>query len=227
MALSVEGLTSGSGNGLPKTITPGNNRVKINNIYLEDFTYIENAKHFMINVETEPIADFQGFMLDKENPDAGHHLGQVGRVKGSQYAFADGTTKSGVQIYRDKSILIFLQNLCNALDINDWFQEQNNAHETIEDFVDAFNKTAPFKDIYLDVCIAGKEYVSNGGYTNYDMWFPKAEGGKYAYGSIDSPKILTYNENVHLKKLEVKNVEDFGNPNGLNIPAASTDFSLD
>jgi hypothetical protein len=227
MALSVEGLTSGNGNGLPKTISPGNHTVKINNISLEDFTYIEGAKHLMINVETEPIDDFQGFMLDKENPDGGNHLGQVGKVKASQYAFANGTTKSGVKVDRDRSILIFLQNFCNALGINEWFHEQNNMHDTIEDFVNAFNKTAPYKDMFIKICVAGKEYVNNAGYTNYDMWFAKADGGKYAYGSLDSAKLLTYNENIHLKKLEVKNVEDFGNSNDLTIPAASSDFSLD
>ena len=48
------------------------------------------------------------------------------------------------------------------------------------------------------------------GYTNYDMWLPKAQGGKYATGTVDSGKVITYNEDVHLKKLENKPVETFG-----------------
>jgi hypothetical protein len=111
--------------------------------------------------------------------------------------------------------------------INDWMSEQHNKHETIEAFVTEFNKTAPIKDRYLEFCIAGKEYVGRTGYTNYDMWLPKAESGKYAFGEAEEGKVIRYNESKHLKKLEVNNVESFGDDD-LNIPSkSSTDFSLD
>jgi len=165
MALSTTDLKEG-GNGLPKTIVPGNYTLKINSIVLEDFKFIENAKHIILNVETEPIEGFEGFMIDKDNPEAGHHAGQVGRVKASQYAYADGTTKTGIKIQRDRSVLIFLQNLCKALDVNDWFIAQDGKHDTIEDFIEIFNNDAPFKDKFFDACVAGKEYEGKSGYTN-------------------------------------------------------------
>ncbi len=182
--------------------------------------------HLILHVETEPIDGYEGFMIDKDNPEAGHYAGQIGRVKASQYAFADGQTKSGVKIQRDRSVLIFLQNLCKGLDINDWFVSQDNKHDSIEEFVEAFNNTAPYKDKYLDMCVAGKEYEGKSGYTNYDMWLPKGSKDAYAFVAKGG-RVLPYNEADHLKKLEVKEVGSFGDDD-LDIPKrASSDFSLD
>jgi len=226
MALSTEDLGTGSGSGLPKTISPGNNVLKINSVTLDEFKFIDNAYHLMLHVETKPIDGFEGFMIDRNNPKGGNYSGQIGRIKASQYAFADGETKSGIKIQRDKSILIFLQNLCKTLGINDWMTKQHNQHETIEDFVQAFNDDKPFKDVYLEFCVAGKEYMGKTGYTNYDMWLPKAQGGKYATGTVDSGKVITYNEDIHLRKLENKPVETFGDEDFSKSPSNS-DFSLD
>jgi hypothetical protein len=226
MGLSTTDLAKESGSGMPKTISPGNHTLKINRIDLEDFKFIDGAKHLMLHVETAPIEGFEGFMIDKDNPEAGHYAGQIGRVKASQYAYADGKTKSGVEIQRDKSVLIFLQNLCKALNINEWFVEQDNKHDTIEDFVEAFNLTAPFKDVFLEMCVAGKEYEGKGGYTNYDMWLPKSVKSGYAYAPVGG-KVMLYDEADHLRKMEVKQVESFGDDD-LTIPTrASSDFTLD
>ena len=228
MALSTEDLGGGS-SSLPKTISPGNKVLKINSLELEQFKFIDNAYHLLLHVETEPIDGFEGFAIDKDNPEKGHYAGQIGRVKASQYAFADGETKSGIKIQRDRSILIFLQNFCKTLGINEWMQSQHNKHETIEDFINAFNKTAPFKDKYLEFCIAGKEYVGKTGYTNFDMWLPKAENGKYAFGEVEEGKVIRYDESKHLKKLEVKPVDKFGDDeDDFSKPTKkSSDFSLD
>ena len=64
MALSTEDLGTG-GTGMPKTISPGNKVMKINNIELEEFKFIPGAFHLMMHVETEPIEGFEGFALDK------------------------------------------------------------------------------------------------------------------------------------------------------------------
>jgi len=226
MALSTDDLGTG-GSGLPKTISPGNKVLKINNVELEQFKFIDNAFHLILHVETEPIEGFEGFMLDKDDESKGHFKGQIGRVKASQYAFADGETKTGIKIQRDRSILMFLQNLCKTMGINDWMVSQHNKHDTIEAFVEEFNKTAPIKDRYLEFCVAGKEYVGRTGYTNYDLWLPKSEKGKYAFGEVEEGKVIRYDESKHLKKLEINNIESFGDDD-LNIPnKPPTDFSLD
>jgi hypothetical protein len=228
MGISTKDLGS-SGSGMPKTIGTGNHSLKINSIALEEYSFIPNAYHIILNVETEPIEGFEGFMIDKDDASKGHYDGQIGRVKASQYAFADGNTKSGIAVYRDRSIMMFLQNLCNTLGINGWFTAQDDKHNTIEDFIAAFNKNADFQDKYLEFCVAGKEYMSKSGYTNYDMWLPKGDKGKYAFAEPNSNKLLIYNEQIHLKKLEVTDVKTFGkDDDDLNIPGkASSDFSLD
>jgi len=86
MGLSTTDL--GTGSGMPKTIAPGNHVLKVNSIHLEEFTFIDGAYHLMLNVETPPIDDFEGFMIDKDDESKGHYAGQIGRVKASQYAFA-------------------------------------------------------------------------------------------------------------------------------------------
>jgi hypothetical protein len=227
MALSTTDLGTG-GSGMAKTIAPGNHTLKINSIELEDFRFIEGAKHLIMHVETEPIEGFEGFWIDKDDESQGRYDGQIGRIKASQYAFADGETKSGIKIQRDRSVMIFLQNLCNTLGINEWFRNQDGKHETIEDFVNAFSKTADYKGKFLEFCVAGKEYESKSGYTNYDMWLPKAENKKYAMAEVETDKVMTYDEAKHLRKIEVKDVKGFGDDDSLFNPGkTSSDFSLD
>ena len=58
------------------------------------------------------------------------------------------------------------------------------------------------------------------------MWLPKGSKDGYAYAAMGA-KVMPYNEENHLKKLEVKPVNGFGNDD-LDIPMkSSTDFSLD
>jgi len=227
MGLSTTDLSTG-GSGLPKTLAPGNHTLKINNIHLDDYSFIPGAKHLMLNVEGEPIEGFQGFMIDKDDESKGHYAGQIGRVKASQYAFADGETKTGIKIQRDRSIMMFLQNLCKTIGINDWFVAQDNLHDTIEDLIKAFNETAPFKDKFFEFCISGKEYVGKTGYTNYDLFLPKSDKGRYAYGEIEGGKVLTFDEKTHLIKAKVTEVNNFGDDDDISIPTkTSSDFSLD
>jgi len=230
MGLSTKDLVNeNGGGGMAKTIAPGNHTLKINSVVLEDFQFIDGAKHLVLNVETEPIEGFEGFLIDKDDESKGKYKGQIGRVKASQYAFADGQTKSGIKIQRDRSLMMFLANLSKATGIMSWFEEQDNKFNTIEDFVRNFSDNAPLKDKYLDFCVAGKEYENKSGYTAYDMWLPKAENNKYAYGNEGSDRILKYDEAKYLKKLEVKPVDNFGDDDD-DFPTpgrTSSDFSLD
>jgi hypothetical protein len=230
MGLSTKDLVNeNGGGGMAKTIAPGNHTLKINSVVLEDFQFIDGAKHLVLNVETEPIEGFEGFLIDKDDESKGKYKGQIGRVKASQYAFADGQTKSGIKIQRDRSLMMFLANLSKATGIMKWFEEQDNKFNTIEDFVRNFSDNAPLKDKYLDFCVAGKEYENKSGYTAYDMWLPKAENNKYAYGEEGSERILKYDEAKYLKKLEVKPVDNFGDDDD-DFPTpgkTSSDFSLD
>ena len=226
MAIGTKDVGTG-GSGIPKTISPGNHKLKLNSLVGEDFKFIPGGISIILNLETEPLEGFEGFMLDKENPVAGHYKGQIGRVKSGQYAFADGVTKSGVQISRDNSILVFIKSLCTTLDIVNWFDAQDNKHNTIEEFITAFDKTAPYQDKYLDFCIAGKEYEGKTGYTNYDLYLPKSSRDGFAYAKLGSGKQLLYSEALHLKKLEAKKVEAFGEDDFEVSTKVGSDFDLD
>ena len=237
MALSTKDLKD-SGASVRKTIAPGSQTLKINSVNLEPFKFIENAYHLMLHVESEPIKGFEGFLIDQNDPSKGNYEGQIGRVKANRYAYADGETKSGIKIERDRSILMFIKNLCTGLDACEgknrfvkWFSDQDGEHETIEDFVDAFDKAIQKGDeVYMDFCIAGKEYENRNGYINYDMHLPKTNRGEYAFGKASDGQVAMFSEENHLVKLPVKDLESFGD-NGsddIEVPDnSSKDFSLD
>tara|TARA_R100001480_G_scaffold17974_1_gene27337 strand:+ start:1505 stop:2215 length:711 start_codon:yes stop_codon:yes gene_type:complete len=236
MALSTKDLQEG-GASVKKTIAPGNHTLKINSLNLEKFKFVEDAYHLILNVETEPLKDFEGFLVDPNNPDGDRYAGQVGRVKTNRYAYADGETRSGFKVNRDRSILIFIKSMCKALDVaedsdtfTNWFTNEDGKHETIESFVEAFdNKIQNSEKVYLDFAIGGREWENKNGYINYDMFLLKPMKGTFAFGEPGSNKIMTYNEKdpKHLIPLKIKDVESFGDED-ISIPSnTSGDFSLD
>src|SRR5688572_1189717 len=208
MALSTtdKSLEKGSG-GLPKTIQPGNCSAKINRVELEKFPFKEGAEHLILHLETtKPADDFEGFMIDKDNADLGRHDGQVGKVKASRWAFKDDTTKGGVQISKDREVMKFLLSLCTELGILKWFHAQDNKFETISDFVEAFNKQRPFENIFMNWCIAGREYKGKNNYTNYDLYLPKSTKSGKPFESedieVEQSKLLKFVQADHIEKIK-------------------------
>jgi hypothetical protein len=221
------------GGGTPKTLQPGNQLVKMNSVELEEFKFKPGAYNFLMHMEGPDMgAEFDGFWLDKDNQALGKHKGQVGRVKSSEWAFADGETKSGIKISRDQDIMKFMKQLCTALGAKciKWFDDQDKKHETIESLVVAFNKDKPFKDIFLNCCIGGKEYEGKGGYTNYDLHFPKFSKSNVPFEAADAApsKLIKFDAALHVKKKESKAVENFGGDpaNTSASPDVKQDFEL-
>lgn len=221
----------GEGGGQAKTITPGNHRLKINSVELKQYPFMKekDAYHLILNVETEPIKDFEGFFIDPQDESKGRYAGQVGQVKTNRYYYADGTTKGGTPVYRDPEILKMVKSLCEYMDMNDWFLAQDNKHETIEDFVEAFNTDAPFAGKYAEFCVAGKEYYRNNGYIGHDMYLPKPSGNLKPIAFKAKDKVVPYEESKHLVKAEPKEVNSFGGGGddapGLDISGAG-EFEL-
>jgi hypothetical protein len=226
--LDLESKGSGEGRKLPKKIQPGNHRVKLHKLELEQYTYIENAYYLLLHLETEALEGFEGFYIDNDQ-EKGRYDGQIGKVKGSFYAFADGFTKRGTPIQRDKAILIFLQNLCKSLGISDWFKEQNDKHKTIEEFIDAFNGTAPIKNKFFDCCIGGKEWTNKEGYIDYNLFFPNSADKQYAFGELDAANIMNFDDKTHIiKQKEAKKIDKFDSDDEIKTPRkSSSDFNLD
>ena len=228
--LSTKNVTVGGGSGSSKTLSPGNVVAKINSVALEEFKFKEGGYHLVLNVEgVEQPEPFEGFLIDKDNPDAGRYKGLIGRVRTSEWAYADGTTKTGIAVSRDHDIMAAIKRLCVAINKEQWFIDQDEKHDTIEDFVAAFNQEAPFKDIWLNFCLAGKEYTNKQGFKNYDLYLPKfgKNAVPYELADTESGNLITFDEAVHIKKIEPKAVESFSDNNGEPTPKViSKDFEL-
>ena len=213
-----------SGGGIPKVIQPGNRNAKVNSIVLEPYTYKAGSLHLILNLETAPIEGFVGFNIVKDNDSNGTYKGQFGKVSSDQWAYSDGVTKGGRKVSRDIEIMKFLQDFCKNLGIMDWFNAQDNKHETIESFVSALNKERPFKDVYLNWCIAGKEYEGKGGYKNYNLFLPKYVKNEVSFESEDvkesESKLTKFNESLHIIRSKPKVVESFG------TTASGDDFEM-
>lgn len=224
MALDTKNIKGGGDGGVPKTIHPGNHKCKVNSVHLEEFKFKPGSYHIILGLETEDKGpDFEGFMIDKNNESLGRHKGQVGKVKSTEWAYADGTTKSGVEISRDGEILKFMKNFCTALGINKWLEDQDGKHDTIEQLVEAFGKEKPFADKFIDFCIGGKEYTNKNGYTDHDLFLPKYSKAGAAYGA----KVVTFDPVEHIRKKKVEAVNEFGNEDNTLSGPASADFQLD
>lgn len=214
---------TGGGKSLPKIIQPGNAVCKILSVTLEGVPYDKDAYHVVLHVEGPDLGkDFEGFFLNKDKPELGRHKGQTAKVKSGLSPFS-WKTKSGAKIDRDRNISIFIKNLCTALKYDGDIEG-----ETVEAFIENFNKLQPFKDKYLRMCICGREYQNRQGYTNYDLYLPfwSKEGVAYELESVPEAmsKVFKYNPEIHiLKKSKPDAIVSFEKP---VTQSAKDDFSL-
>lgn len=225
--ISTTNIPSGT-SGVSKTISPGNQIVTIQNIQLGTVPYKMGAYHIILNVVGPDMgSDFEGFYIDKDNPGAGRHAGQVGQIKMSDWPFSDGTTKSGIEIKRDVEMLKSLSNLCSALGCSEWLTKQDNKHNTIEELFDQFNSDKPYRDKEIRVCVGGKEYLNKAGYTNYELYIPKPPKGFVSIesASIDSEKsrVMRFDTDIHIKSRKTaETVSSFGDSES----KSDSDFEL-
>ena len=209
--ISTKDIPSG-GSGISKVIQPGNHSFTISKVTLEKVPYKEGAYNMCFHIEGEDLGDdFEGFYIDKDQPDLGRYKGQIGKVRTAEWPYADGETKSGIKISRDMEILKAIRNLCVEADAVAWLEAQDNEHDTIESLVDQLNSDKPFKGKTFYGCIAGREYMNKAGYINYDLYLPKVDKGQSSYKNAETPdKVPTFNDEKHLKKAKTESVESFG-----------------
>ena len=225
--ISSKDLGSEKGPSVSKTLSPGEHVCKINTVSLEVPPFNKEAFNLLLNVESEPMGDdFEGFYIDKDNPEKGRYLGQVGRIKTSEYAYLDGTTKSGIKVSRDNEIVRVIKNICLTARCLSWLEANDNKHETIEEYVEAFNNDKPFKDIYLRMCIGGKEYLNKEGYTNHDLFLVRTTRGtsNMEATDVDTSKLIKFDADTHIKKRKT-DVDSFGT-NVTTSSSVGSDFDL-
>jgi len=223
MAINTKDVQTGG--GVSKTLQPGNRLVKVTSLYLEKFPFKDDAYHLVIEGEGPAMGgDFEGFFIDKDDESKGRHAGQVGRIKASEWAYADATIPGGTEIKRDDEMVKFLKNLCDATGASAWFISEDGKHDTIEALVHKMNTDKPFADKFMQCCLAGREYENKGGYLNYDLYFPKftRTGIPFAAETNDAANIIQYNPDTHIKRKQIKEVDSFGG----DTSDASADFEM-
>lgn len=196
-----------SGGGIQKTLQPGNQTIKINSIYLEEYPYEQGALFLRMDCEGPDLGEgFEGFFIDKDNESLGRYKGQVGKVRTNRWWYQDKDLGS-VQINRDVEIVKMLKNICEVTGCEAWLESQDGKHETVESLVAKFNEDAPFADVFFKACLGGKEYENKGGYINYDLHFVKyvKEGTPIEKLGVDESqsRLIKYNEAEHIVKRKV------------------------
>lgn len=203
-----------------KTINPGNTVAKINDITLKK-GYNEGSYILELHVESQPVQDpsFEGFYIDKDNPSKGRYAGQVGKIRYSQYAYESKTLPSGVKIDRDQSILKAILLISKSLGCLDEVNEVEA--DTIEEFINKVKPIIIHTGKFMHYCVAGKAYTNKEGYTAYDLFLPKATGGKYVMtDSEDSVVTFTEKDHIIAEKKKTENVDSF------EPKASSSDFDF-
>lgn len=212
--ISTKDIPSGKGGGVSKTLQPGNRIIKVNSIYLDKVPWGENEYNLMLNCESTDLGEtFEGFFIDKNNEPLGRHKGQVGRIRASQWTYADKELPGGIKISRDLEIAKFLKNLATSTGCLEWFENEDGKHETIESLVVHMNEQGPFANKYINTCLGGREYENKAGYTNYDLYFPKftRDGVSFEDAEIEAgmSRVYKYSAEDHIIAKKVKEVESF------------------
>tara|TARA_R110002167_G_scaffold113159_1_gene286006 strand:+ start:829 stop:1503 length:675 start_codon:yes stop_codon:yes gene_type:complete len=223
--LNTSGMSAGSGKEKP-VIGPGNNVVKINSITFDVTPYAADAFNIMLHVESQPMdGEFQGFLVDANNPNGPRYQGQVGRIRFAPYPYKDAILPNGSEISRDTEVMkamIFLSEQLGKRKELDAIQAN-----TIEDFMSKCNAVLS-GPTYLNMCFGTREWENKEGYVNNDLYLPKLSKAGVPIEALDveNSRLITYNtsDKNHYRALVKKDVL----PTSGFEPASATgdDFEL-
>ena len=227
--LNTKDMSAGSGRTKP-VLEPGNHKVKINSITLDQTPYDRDAYNINLHMETQPIeGEFEGFFRDKDNESKGRYEGQIGRVRVSPFPFKDTTLPSGREINKDQEILKSMIFLGEVLDKRD--ELDSIEAETIADFMSQCNTLFSNSD-YFNVCLASREWENKEGYINNDLYLPKLSRDGVPAEQLemegDNSRLIEFNADTHVKPVVKKNTPANGQATKFE-PAASvsgSDFDL-
>jgi hypothetical protein len=190
--LNTSGMSAGSGKEKP-VIGPGNNVIKINSITFDQTPYDSAAFNIMLHVETEPLeGEFQGFLVDVNNPEGARHAGQVGRVRYSPFAYKDATLPNGNEISRDTEVMKAMIALSEQ--VGKRTELDAVQANTIEDFMLKCNALFSGPK-YINVCLGTREWENKEGYINNDLFLPKMSKNGIPVEALDveNSRLLVYN----------------------------------
>jgi hypothetical protein len=220
--LSTKDMNAGSGKARP-VISVGNQKVKINSITFDQTPYDREAYNVVLHVESEPVGgEFEGFLVDSNNPNGARYKGQVGRVRLSPYPFKDATLPSGREVSRDTEVLramIYLSEVLGKRDELDSIEAN-----TIEEFMDSADKVLS-GDTFINACIGGREWENKEGYINYDLFLPRNSRDGVALEALDTEnsRLFKFSKEEHVRELKKTQTTSSFEPASSN---AGDDFDL-
>jgi hypothetical protein len=220
--LSTKDMNAGSGKARP-VISVGNQKVKINSITFDQTPYDREAYNVVLHVESEPVGgEFEGFLVDSNNPNGARYKGQVGRVRLSPYPFKDATLPSGREVSRDTEVLramIYLSEVLGKRDELDSIEAN-----TIEEFMDSADKVLS-GDTFINACIGGREWENKEGYINYDLFLPRNSRDGVALEALDTEnsRLFKFSKEEHVRELKKTQSTSSFEPASSN---AGDDFDL-
>lgn len=218
---------------VPKNLGPGTQSARIISMKLEAPKFDPNGYFVILDLEgPDKGPEFEGFLVDKDNPDGPRYKGQTGRVKSSRYVYTDGTTKTGRAVVRDEQIARFVSNICFAIGevgIN-WLSSVDGKFDTVEELVQSFNDMIQQNHItsqYYNFTICSKEYIKDG-YTKDDLYFPNYEKGMVFMENPNAnpSKLIQFDPTLHVIKAQTPAVSAFEPESGVT-QAVADDFSMD
>lgn len=220
--LSTKDMSAGSGKARP-VIGVGNQKVKINSITFDQTPYDRDAYNVVLHVESEPVGgEFEGFLVDSNNPNGPRYKGQVGRVRLSPYPFKDATLPSGREVKRDTEVLksmIYLSEVLNKRDDLDMIEA-----DTIEEFMKSADSVLS-GNTFINACIGGREWENKEGYINYDLFLPRnsKDGVSLEALDVENSRLYKFSKEDHVKELKKTETTSSFEPAG---PSAGDDFDL-
>ena len=211
--LSTKNMSADSGKVKP-VIEAGNQKLKITSLTLNKPPYDQAAYELILNLETEPVeGEFEGFLVDVNNPSGPRYQGQVGRVAFQRYPYSDTTLPSGRVINRDTEIQKALIFLAEQQSVSQREKLDALNYETIEEVVSAASKILSDGN-YYNICVGGREWENKEGYINLQLFLPKRSTNQVPFERLDAnnSKMIRFDRNEHIvaiKKSENSTVSSF------------------
>ena len=202
--LNTKDMTAGSGKIRP-VLDPGNHKIKINNITFDQTPYDTEAYNIVLHVEGEALeGEFEGFLVDPTDAKGPRYKGQVGRVRFSPWPYKDAQLPSGREISRDTEVLKSMIYLAEVLECREELDAIES--ENIEDFMNSCNSlfTGESCSVFVNACIAGREWENKEGYINSDLFLPRISRNGISLEKLDveDSKLIEFNKDItsHLLK---------------------------
>jgi hypothetical protein len=201
--LSTKDMNAGSGKARP-VISPGNQVIKINKITYDQTPYDKEAYNIVLHVESEPLkGEFEGFLVNPDDPSGPRYEGQVGRIRVSPYPFKDTTLPSGREIKLENEVLRSMIGLAEALDKRE--DLDSIEADTVEEFMNSVNQLLS-GDTYINACVGSREWENKEGYVNNDLYLPRASKDGVAIESLnaENSRLYEFSKKDHVREVQKK-----------------------